>query len=98
MAKGFDLVSDLGPVLELRLNSEVCSITAVVEELNRAWVAVVVNEPPSSLYGLHSLVGFTVQVNFFTGHNQVCSLETALRLRSDHCKKRNTSYSPLGCG
>ncbi len=70
MAEGLDLVTDLSSVFEFRVEGEVSFVGSEVVELDRAWVAVVVNIPPTSLNCLHSLVWFSIKINFLTGNVQ----------------------------
>jgi hypothetical protein len=65
MAQSADLLRNLRLVLEGRINGQVSRVLAMVEELNGTWVAVVVNESPSSLNTLHALVDFSVKVHLF---------------------------------
>lgn len=60
MTQSADLLGNLRLVLEGRINGQVSRVLAMVEELNGAWIAIVVNESPASLYSLHALVDFSV--------------------------------------
>ena len=69
VAECLDLVADLSLVLELRVKGKVSSLGTEIIELDWAWVAVMVSVSPSSLNSLHSLVGFSVKINFLTWNN-----------------------------
>ena len=98
LAKGLDLVCNLGSMLEERVQGKVSLVTAIVEELDGTWVAIMINVSPASFNSLHSLVSFPIKVDFFTWYDQVDSWESTLRLRSYHRKKWNTTNSPKFSG
>ena len=60
LAKGLDLVCNLSSMLEERVQGKVSLVTAIVEELDGTWVAIMINISPASFNSLHSLVGFTI--------------------------------------
>lgn len=75
VAERLDLVSDLGLVLEGRVDGQVALVASVVKELDGPRVAVAVDVAPSPLHGLHPLVDLPVEVDLFGLADEVRSRE-----------------------
>ena len=95
MTKSFDLVGDLSLVFVLRVKGKVSGLCTEIVKLNWAWVTIMVSVSPTSFNSLHSLIRFSIKINFFTRNDEISSLIPTLRLGSHHGKQRDTSNSPL---
>ena len=76
VTEGADFIGDLGPVLESSIKSNISVMTALIEELDRSWVAVVIDPSPTALNCLHALEDLSVYVNLLRSDNKVTSVET----------------------
>ena len=59
-------------------------VLSMVKELNWAWVAIVIDEPPSSLNCFHSLEDLPIEIYLIRGNNKVRPSKPRFRLRSHH--------------
>lgn len=64
VAQSANLICDLGLVVERSVYGQVSVVLALIEELDGAWVAVVIDVPPASLDSLHTLEDLSMKVNF----------------------------------
>ena len=76
IAKGSNFVRNFRLMRKCCVQSHISIEISFVKELDRSWIAVVVNPSPVSLNCLHALENLSLKIDLLRSNYEICSVES----------------------